>query len=78
MERTEKIKVHDWEIDPDGTMLHERPYYCIEGGCLDQGNWIMHMFRKNWVNPYDFVDAFFHACRVRGLDKVTLDPKMTL
>lgn len=77
MEKTENIKIHGWEIEPDGTMVHERTRYYILGESLCEGNWIVHMLQKTWVDPRGFIEAFFEACRVRGLDRVTLDPKIT-
>jgi len=65
-------KIGTWTIEPDGSMLHERPYYCIEGASLDQGNWITHMVKKNWVDAKVFVEAFFAACLRRGLVSVSL------
>lgn len=70
-----KTKIGTWEIEPDGSMLHENPYYCIEGYRLEEGNWLTHMVAKNWVDAREFISAFFTACRVRGLESVTLNPK---
>jgi hypothetical protein len=67
-------KIGTWEIEPDGSMLHEKPYYCIEGNRLGEGNWLTHMVAKNWVDAREFVRAYFIACQIRGLESVTLNP----
>lgn len=61
-----------WEIEKDGTMIHKDPYYYIEGARLNDENWLTHMARKKWVDMKEFVDAYFTACRVRGLDRVSI------
>lgn len=67
-------KIGTREIEPDGSMLHEKPYYCIEGNRLEEGNWLTHMVAKNWVDAREFIRAYFTACQVRGLESVTLNP----
>lgn len=67
-----------WAIGTDGTMVHESPYYYIEGSRLNNENWILHMADKRWVDVRIFVRAFFTACRIRGLDKVTIRADFTV
>lgn len=64
----------DWTIEADGTMVHKKNNYIIEGDRLNEGNWIAHMTEKRWCNLLDFLAAFFEACVRAGLKKVTIDP----
>lgn len=65
-------KIGPWSIEQDGTMVHESTNYYIEGARLNDENWLTHMARKKWVDMKEFVDAYFTACRVRGLDRVSI------
>ena len=60
-----KITIGSWVIEKDGTMLHDNPYYYIEGRYLTATDWIQHMAAKNWVNIKTFLHAYLVACRVR-------------
>lgn len=75
--KKENIKIGSWMIEPDGSMLHENPYYCIEGFELNGCNWITHMACKNWVDIKEFIRAFFAACRRRGLTFVEIRSDFT-
>ena len=68
-----KIKIGSWVLEKDGTMLHDNPYYYIEGGSLTATDWIPHMAAKNWVNIKTFLHAYLVACRVRGIKHLTID-----
>lgn len=65
-------KIGSWSIEQDGTMVHERTNYYIEGARLDNENWLVHMAAKRWVDMREFTQAYFTACRVRGIKNLTV------
>ena len=71
LERKKEIEANDWKVQKDGTMLHEDPYYCIEGYRLAE-NWLEHMKGKRWVNMSTFVDAYIRACYAAGVKNVQI------
>lgn len=77
MENKIVANVGSWNIEKDGSMTHETPYYDIDGASLSTGNWLTHMACKRWVDMREFTHAFFTACRVRGIQNVTLRADIT-
>lgn len=72
----EVMQIGPWKVMDDGTMLHASPAYVIDGVRLAEPNWIQHMAEKRWVDLRIFVRAYLSACRVRGLNTVTIRTDM--
>lgn len=70
-------RIGSWSIEKDGTMVHRETNYYIEGNRLNNENWLIHMAAKRWVDMREFTQAYFAACRTRGLTNVNVRADIT-
>lgn len=62
----------DWNISPDGDLLHNKTKYQISAQQLGEKDWILHMMGKRWVNLNTLIPAYLEACRRAGVDELQI------
>ena len=68
--------IRGWRVDEDGNLIGSYPNghdYPIAKDRLMECDWIAHMASKTWVDLSQFVPAYFKACMMAGIKKLTIE-----
>lgn len=61
----------DWYLSDRGDMNHVSDYP-IDADQLEDDDWILHLMEKSWFDANTFLPAYYHACRLAGVQSVEM------
>lgn len=61
-----------WRVSECGDMTYNKGQYAIYDYQLNNTDWIVHMFTKNWIDFNEFIPAYFQALKNAGIQKTEI------
>ncbi len=62
--------VGKWSAALNGDLEYDNGRYFIKGSCLTEEDWLIHLFKKNWIDWNEFLPCYFQALKNRDIQFV--------